>query len=973
MQLAVYDDHPLYTGNLEVNFANITKLGILFLPTPEQTASNIDTLSIDSRDDNSTRNVIRLWCREIGYLIVSRLWRRNKIVLISAFNLMSEDRSLLKVGTPDPSRLVDFLGHQLLVNRHDPWQSNLVETECNGQDGGKIVEKAKASSNFLDTRWDRNPWVNPWTPKGGLNSILLLMTYFHRGMCTKVCYTRDRYVRRFIMNFEDVKSFLVDKESKGIGLSDFERIGEWSMPIQAVLGEFILTKDICRPKPAKERSYVSYRVNSALEPKGWNTRDHLVILLWSIWRGISTTWDSLRQVGQDIAPKAGTTGHDRHPIVNSGVHKNSGFPKGCKPYLSLKWGRMKNAGNGVSVVIYDEGGQLIKSCEKSSGRNYTTASTDKKTPSGKRLTISPTYEEMFDMNIWKSAYHKIKSNPGNMTPGTDDMTLDGTSKKWIEETIRKLKDRSFQFKPSRRKVIPPKGGTRPLGIPSPRDKIVQEVMKMILESVYEPLFKETSHGFRPKRSTATAIFETRKWNGIKWIIEGDIRKYFDNVDHHILAELIKDKIKDKNLIDLYWKLVKAGYVNNGKYEESNLGVPQGGILSPLLSNIYLHEFDEFMEDIIKKYSNDRRVSKANPEYLKLKRKISKLDKLKLKEMDEITWRTLKNLRKQLEKLPSAIRTEETGTRIYYNRYADDWIIGVTGTKALAGTIREEVNAFLKNKLKIELNEEKTKITHIVEDKTQYLGFHISGRHRKYTASQITRGNARQKQKRAVNSQIIIEAPIKKLLEGLEKKGFKWEGKDWSKGKTAWIYMRPEDIIQRYNWIIDGILNYYRPVENRNQLGRIVWTLQASAAYTLARKLRLDPKKIWKKFGNPITIKVQGKKGIEKRVTLRKPQTLERDLTFHLGTYHGFDPLSVASFSVRSNHVWDQPCILCGSEVDIEIHNVKHIRVGQTKGFTQIMRNMNRKQIPVCGECHHKIHMGRYDGMSLKKIKEQNTS
>jgi len=188
-----------------------------------------------------------------------------------------------------------------------------------------------------------------------------------------------------------------------------------------------------------------------------------------------------------------------------------------------------------------------------------------------------------------------------------------------------MKDRTFQFKPSERVFIPKKNGKmRPLGIPTPKDKVIQEAIKMILQSVYEPTFMDSSHGFRPKRSTKTAVFEVRKWNGITWMIEGDIKGYFDNIDHQVLADLLSKKIKDQNLIDLYWKLVKAGYVNDGKHTRSHLGVPQGGVLSPLLSNIYLHEFDVFMQDLIERYTKDTRVSKNNPEYVRLRKEIKKI-------------------------------------------------------------------------------------------------------------------------------------------------------------------------------------------------------------------------------------------------------------------------------------------------------------------------------------------------------------
>jgi RNA-directed DNA polymerase len=149
------------------------------------------------------------------------------------------------------------------------------------------------------------------------------------------------------------------------------------------------------------------------------------------------------------------------------------------------------------------------------------------------------------------------------------------------------------------------------------------------------------------------------------MLEGDIKGYFDNIDHQLLANKLETVIKDKNLIAIYWKLVKAGYVNDGPYEKSEFCVLQGGVLSPLLSNLYLHDFDMFMEKLCDIYTTDTKVSKINPEYSRIKRLIGRsTEEAKAKAK-------AKALKALLIKIPANLRDDTTGTRVYYNRYADD--------------------------------------------------------------------------------------------------------------------------------------------------------------------------------------------------------------------------------------------------------------------------------------------------------------
>jgi len=565
-----------------------------------------------------------------------------------------------------------------------------------------------------------------------------------------------------------------------------------------------------------------------------------------------------------------------------------------------------------------------------------------------RLPIEISYKQLCNPEFLQHSYEAIKSNPGNSTPGADKETLDGISKEWLGRITNSLKDRSFQFRPVRRILIPKSNGKmRPLGIPSPRDKIIQHAFKTILEAIYEPIFKDTSHGFRPGRSTHTAISEVRKWSGTTWVIEGDIKGFFDNINHHTLEALLKREIKDQNLIDLYWKLARAGYISEeGRQVTNNLGVPQGGIISPTLSNIYLHEFDKFMEEIIAKYSTPgRRVSRHNPEYARLK-------KLGDKEA--------------LKKVPSMIRDDTTGTRVRYNRYADDWIIGVSGSLELTKKIKEEAKEFLAKTLDLELSEEKTLISHLTTKRAKYLGFEIGRRPRSYTESLI-RTTKTKITRRASNTRIQVYAPIGKIVEKLISHGFA-KDKNTPKAITKWIYLEPQEIIQKYNAVLRGLLNYYHMVENRNLFTHVVWILKFSAAFTLARKLNISPKAVFKKFGKNLTTTVQaeGKKK-EKVISFDAPESLRRDRSMRAYNSTNFDPFRVKYYSVRSKATWDEPCRICGSTEQIEMHHVKHIRKGNVTGFTKIMSQLNRKQIPVCRKCHMNIHNGRYDGISLKDL------
>jgi group II intron reverse transcriptase/maturase len=511
------------------------------------------------------------------------------------------------------------------------------------------------------------------------------------------------------------------------------------------------------------------------------------------------------------------------------------------------------------------------------------------------------YSSLFLPIIYKIAYDQIKSKQGNTTPGVDKQTLDGIGPAWIDTVIGKMKDRSFQFQPALRRFIPkPNGKLRPLGIPTPKDKVVQQAIRLIIEPLFEPHFLNSSHGL-PYCSAHSALKEVKRWTGITWMIEGDIKGCFDNVNHNKLEQLLKRQIKDHELIALYWKAVNAGYINNGKLEPHSLtGVPQGGILSPLLSNVYMHELDEFVETLKTKYNKsvNRRGSIQNPDYTA---KLKQLKTLRAKGDG-------KAIRKAEEQrsTPSVIRT---ATRLYYARYADDWVIGVKGPKSLAENVKQEVQTFLQTKLDLELSQEKTTITHLATKPAFFLGTVIRRHGQAYSQGLIRRQG--KKSIKGSNVRILLECPIDRIVKRLEDQGYVHKADGKPKAVTKWIYMKPEEIILRYNAVIRGYLNYYSFANNRNMLQRIVWILRFSAVFTFARKWNISPKQVFRKMGSKLAYQVdqETSEGVRRKTySLDLGDLSIQPMKFdHIKTSSSIDPVKLKYFSSRSHFTLDKPC------------------------------------------------------------------
>jgi nicotine oxidoreductase len=582
---------------------------------------------------------------------------------------------------------------------------------------------------------------------------------------------------------------------------------------------------------------------------------------------------------------------------------------------------------------------------------------------------------LINRDILEVAYNKISKNKGANTPGTDTLTLDGVSRKVLDRISLELKNHSYEFKPARREYIPKANGKlRPLGIPSPRDKIVQQAMVLILEAVWEKLFLNSSHGFRPNRGCHTALKQVERWTGIDWFIEGDIKSYFDTIDHHILANLIKEKIHDQPFLELYWKAVRAGYVEmkNDKKIDSTLGTPQGSIISPILSNIYLHELDCELKHMIEESQTSGNPSKPFKPYLKLHSRVHTLYKRAARSKKNWSSEDAENLRQTLiqrAKLPAVIKGP--GYRIHYVRYADDFLVGLKAKRAKAFEIRQAIDVFLRNKLNLSLNLEKTKLTDAKRKKSKalFLGTEIY-RNVSRTNNQkfVMKYNPKLKRRflsRISCGKLSLLMPVERIVKKLSNQRM-CRVDDWKQGKvvptakTAWMNLPLAGIIMKYNSVLLGYRNFYSFAANRNRMQLIQFIIQHSCAKTIGRKMRIKTRsKVFKTYGR--YLKVPGE---TKPLSLKLLKSHKKTGRFLINPP---DPLDVVYHSLRSKSLLNKSCVICNSAENIEIHHIKRLR-GQIKGnMIETMRALNRKQIPVCQACHRNIHKGIYDGKSLKKL------
>ena len=591
------------------------------------------------------------------------------------------------------------------------------------------------------------------------------------------------------------------------------------------------------------------------------------------------------------------------------------------------------------------------------------------------------YKHLLNPLMYKHAYAQIYANKGSGTAGVDGQTADGFGEDTIQKITESMKDEKYQPQPTKRKYIPKKtdkSKKRPLGIPTMTDRYIQEIMNEMLTIIYEPLFSDKSFGFRQGLSCHDAISKVlTTFQGTVWFIEGDIKGFFDNIDHHIMIEILKKKISDERFIRLIWKFLRAGYLEEWIFHKTYSGTPQGGIISPILANIYLNEFDKYIEQLQKTFNKGRSQDiPRNPEYTRRERALRKISD-RLRALKETEQGNKTKEYKELIKEHKRIKLEPTKRQQYksvhhfkklcYVRYADDFILGVIGSKEDAENIKYDIGVFLINSLELELSQEKTLITHS-SHKAQFLSYEISVHQkgiiqkvkipRKVSKeSKITgKGNIR-----LTMSSSIAPAKLKelKVIEDLNARPWR------AKRNTRIINNSELEIVEIYNEQIRGLYNYFKMADNvSNELNNFYYVMKWSMFHTFANKYKGKISEMLKKYriGNTdeFGVAYYTKEGEKIRKFyhegFKRNQYVERskinvDYIPNMYKFMGRNELE--------KRILANKCEYCGKETKCQVHHVNAMKNIENKKnpLYVFMSARNRKTINLCPECHVKQRNG----------------
>jgi group II intron reverse transcriptase/maturase len=568
------------------------------------------------------------------------------------------------------------------------------------------------------------------------------------------------------------------------------------------------------------------------------------------------------------------------------------------------------------------------------------------------LPLERVCRQLFNPQLYLLAYGRVYASHGAMTPGAGGETADGTSLAGIGRVIGAVRHERYRFQPVKRTCIPRKNGKkRPLGLPSWSDKILGEVIRLLLEAYYEPVFSANSHGFRPGRGCRTALTDVAMtWTGTTWFIESDITDCFGSLDHEVMLSALTEKINDNRFLRLIKQMLQAGYLEDWKWNATLSGVPQGGVVSPVLSNIYLDRMDKFAETTLMPEYTRGQARAKNPGY---RRAESALRRAR-KRGDRAAAR---ELLLQQRSMPSTDPQDPGCRRLRCTRYADDALFGFTGPKAGAEEIRARLAQFLRDDLKLELSREKTLITHARTRAAKFLGYEVTVAH---DDRRVTSGRRRLSgtvQLRVPKT--VIKAKCAPCLQ---------------RGKPA---SRPalkdrDDlaIIGIYGAEYRGIVQYYLLAQDVWRLGKLEWVMKTSMLKTLARRHRSTVTKMAGKY-KAVTATAHGpRRCFEAQVERpgRKP----------LAARFGGIPLKRqkrAAVNDRPQGPAARPrqkelatrllagqCEWCGQPGPVETHQVRKLaglaRQGQPQPeWARLMTNRKRKTLIVCAPCHAAAHTG----------------
>ena len=596
------------------------------------------------------------------------------------------------------------------------------------------------------------------------------------------------------------------------------------------------------------------------------------------------------------------------------------------------------------------------------------------------------YRLLYSEELYVKAYDNLRGNRGAMTAGISGRhgTADGLNMDIIRKIIKSLKDKSYQPKPARRVYIPKANGKlRPLGMPDFKDKLVQECVKIILTCIYDsdanPTFLSSSFGFRKGLGCHHAL-ETGydKFKGCAWIIKADVKAFFDEVDHHVLVNLLERRIADQRFIHLIWKLLRCGYIENGQLHKPQKGTPQGGNVSPILANIYLHEFDLFIEKLKSEVGT---TIIADPSYIKAQRKLETAKRRVRNSTrfddplyaDKVT--AVNQLDKELRLVPSKTLEDPNKAIFAYIRYADDWVLGLKCSKATAKGIYHRCESFFKSTLLLDWNKDKSILSRSTDRDFEFLGVDmhfVNKRQIRIIGMKSTLGRRYKIRSIPVNTMYYL-LNADNIFARLRKKGFV----DRNNNPISFKKALNQDIIQIvkiFRSTMLGIANYYRFVHNSQRLNHIHHVLFMSLCKTLAHKGKTRKRQIIKKYGRGRVLVFRYGANREKEITIPKYGGYTRDIkAFQLReAIDDKDPIPKKFASETATWLRTGICGLCARKGFTEMHHVKHIRKqGHTyKGFDRVMRAINRKQIPLCLSCHQKVHQGQYDGINVKDAAKQ---
>jgi len=569
------------------------------------------------------------------------------------------------------------------------------------------------------------------------------------------------------------------------------------------------------------------------------------------------------------------------------------------------------------------------------------------------LPCTELYRQLFNPDLYLMAYGRLYSNHGAMTPGADGETVDGMSMGKIGRIIDAVRHERYRFLPARRVWIPKNQGKkmRPLGLPSWADKLLGTVVRLLLEAYYEPRFSARCHGFRPARGCHTALTEVANlWSGTTWFIEGDIADCFGSLDHDVMLAILGEHIRDNRFLRLVRNMLQAGYLEDWQYHATLSGCPQGGVASPVLSNIYLDRLDRFVEtQLIPAYTRGEGRAE-NPAYKQVSDRIVRARRRY--DLGEV-----RALRQRLRTLSRGDTRDPGFRRLRYIRYADDHLLGFIGPKAEAETIKARLAQFLHDDLKLDLSPDKTLITHGRTEAAKFLGYRITVGHADY---KTTNG------RRSVNGKIALRIP----RDVIKTKSLPFLKHGKPERRPDLMNLTDSRIIGGYGAQWRGYLQYYLLAQDVWRLNRLQWVMLTSMLKTLAGKHRSTVSKMARTYQASVdtrhgprvcfqtSVEREGRPPLVTRfggipLKRQKKAVLDDRLPAPMtGRRHGSELIA----RLRRGQ-----CEICEQRADVHVHHISKLAdLATTSGrpqpqWTQLMVRKRRKTLIVCPTCHDSIH------------------